>query len=84
MFILVVPNQQAWISFVVDFGILVGFKGGIDHHILGALVPVFAEFAATHTDDGDFIFYAFTILLGLLCRGARWQRADSLSGLHLQ
>src|SRR5262249_49748189 len=40
---------------VLDAGVLIGFVRRVDDHVLGVLVPVLAELAATHPDDGDFV-----------------------------
>src|SRR5262249_22918061 len=40
---------------ILDAGVLVGFERRFDDHVLRRLVPVLAELAAAHADDGDFV-----------------------------
>ena len=40
---------------IVDAGVGVGLVRRLDDHVLGALVPVLAELAAAHADDGDLV-----------------------------
>src|SRR6185503_16810756 len=40
---------------VLDAGVLVRLVGRLDDHVLRVLVPVLAELAAAHADDGDLV-----------------------------